>query len=218
MFSGAADVSVEPQWEQVGGISYPDYFEVVAYQMNRPEGINCVLAFQFLNGEPEFFGFAAVGAEVHAAMDALGLPGTLQFWKRRALMMLAAFGANAQGMAGVESIDQVMAPDAAAKAWTRTRRALEMPSSARRDRVTIPVLEEAATVYREAWRDGQNPTQAVASHFHKSHSTAARWVGQARKLGLLGPSDGSRGGEVVGPQEEQALRVAAEKLAGSSDG
>jgi transposase len=55
--------------------------------------------------------------------------------------------------------------------------------------------EEVAGVYRAAWESGENPTQAVAKHFEKPYSTAARWVGEARKRGFLGPADGSRGGE-----------------------
>ena len=50
-------------------------------------------------------------------------------------------------------------------------------------------------MYRSAWNDGEPPTKAVQAHFHVSHSTAARWVGFARKAGHLGATDGSRGGE-----------------------
>lgn len=75
--------------------------------------------------------------------------------------------------------------------------AASVPVTRRRDRVTLKLLQEVAAVYKEAWAGGHNPTVAVGKHFHKSHSTAARWVGLARKHdGVdLGPADGSRGGE-----------------------
>ena len=67
----------------------------------------------------------------------------------------------------------------------------------RRNRVTSEHLAEVARVYREAWEAGEHPTMAVRDHFGVSHSTAARWVGQARQKGKLRPpAEGSRGGEM----------------------
>ena len=94
---------------------------------------------------------------------------------------------------GWEHFDEVMAllgdspaPKAASALITR-----------RRNRVTDSLLVEVAEVYRKAWQAGDGPTRAVAEHFHTSHSSAARWVGLARKAGHLGAADGSRGGEVA---------------------
>lgn len=42
-----------------------------------------------------------------------------------------------------------------------------------------------AEIYRDAWRDGENPTVAVAERMHVSRSAAAKWVARARGLGLL---------------------------------
>ncbi len=102
----------------------------------------------------------------------------------------------------LERADELrFAPEELLTYATDVRRAPDLIPKRRRDRVTPEVLRAAADVYRQAWADGGNPTEAVARHFHKSHSTAARWVGQARKLGILGPADGSRGGEIEAPNE-----------------
>lgn len=65
----------------------------------------------------------------------------------------------------------------------------------RRARITDDVLKGVAEVYRSAWKSSESPTVAVSEHFHISHSSAARRVGQARERGFLGKSDGTRGGE-----------------------
>lgn len=46
-------------------------------------------------------------------------------------------------------------------------------------------LREVAQVYRDAWGRGAPPTTAVAVHFDKSLSFAAKLVSQARQAGLL---------------------------------
>lgn len=56
-------------------------------------------------------------------------------------------------------------------------------------------LEEVARVYAEAFRAGHNPTKAVKNmRPPTSDSTAARWVSQARKAGLLPPAVKGRPG------------------------
>lgn len=65
----------------------------------------------------------------------------------------------------------------------------------RRNRVTEDHLRDVVAVYREADADGRPPTRAVADHFETSHSTAARWVGHARRNGLLGPTQAGKAGE-----------------------
>lgn len=55
----------------------------------------------------------------------------------------------------------------------------------KRYRITGTHLTDVAAVYAKARENGQGPTRAVADHFEVAHSTAAKWVGQARKNGLL---------------------------------
>lgn len=65
-----------------------------------------------------------------------------------------------------------------------------------RNRITDAHLAEVVKVYQAADEGGRPPTRAVANAFNTSHSTAARWVGQARKKGMLPPAvrdDGKAG-------------------------
>lgn len=65
----------------------------------------------------------------------------------------------------------------------------------RRRSVTKQLLAEVAEVYRESAAAGRPPTQAVAAHFTATHSSAARWVREARRAGVLGPALGPTAGE-----------------------
>ncbi|MET9876540.1 hypothetical protein ABZZ36_18225 [Actinacidiphila glaucinigra] len=62
------------------------------------------------------------------------------------------------------------------------------PGVQRRRKITHDHLREVATVYSEALENDDPPTRAVQQHFRVSHSTAAKWVGQARKGGMLPPA------------------------------
>ncbi|MGW2365122.1 hypothetical protein ACWCZ5_06005 [Streptomyces sp. NPDC001667] len=62
--------------------------------------------------------------------------------------------------------------------------------------LTAEHLATVAEVYSAAHEQGRPPTMTVADHFEVSHSTAAKWVGAARKQGALGPvRKGSRGSQ-----------------------
>lgn len=60
-------------------------------------------------------------------------------------------------------------------------------------------LEEVASVYRKALREGEPPTAAVAQAFGLSERTASRRVADARKAGHLGAALNRRGGEAIHP-------------------
>ena len=73
----------------------------------------------------------------------------------------------------------------------------------RQTRLTPAYFGEVAMVYEEAYRAGINPTQAVASRFDKSKSTAAKYVMKARELRFLGPTEqGKAGGVGDNPETE----------------
>lgn len=60
----------------------------------------------------------------------------------------------------------------------------------RRRKITPDHLREVAKVYERAQEEDEPPTRAVQHHFDVSHSTAAKWIGSARKEGLLPPFAG----------------------------
>jgi hypothetical protein len=61
------------------------------------------------------------------------------------------------------------------------------PGVQRRRKITPAHLEEVAKTYNEAQDNDEPPTRAVQNHFGVSHSTAAKWVGAARRSNLLPP-------------------------------
>jgi hypothetical protein len=77
----------------------------------------------------------------------------------------------------------------------------EVARPIQRRSVTRKLLEEVTTVYRQALEDGKPPTKSVAEHFQSTHASAARWVREARKTGLMGPSVGPTGGEASANRE-----------------
>lgn len=67
----------------------------------------------------------------------------------------------------------------------------------RRNRVTDEHLAEVAAVYRNAEAAGKPPAKAVEEAFFTTYSTATRWIGLARKAGILGPAQKGKSGEVT---------------------
>lgn len=57
----------------------------------------------------------------------------------------------------------------------------------RRRKITPEHLQEVAKIYTAAQASDDPPTQAVRVRFAVSHSTAAKWVGAARRAGFLPP-------------------------------
>jgi hypothetical protein len=62
--------------------------------------------------------------------------------------------------------------------------------------VTDENLRQVADLYRAALERGDPPTKTIGLELHIGRSTAARWVAEARKRGLLGPALRGRAGEV----------------------
>lgn len=56
-------------------------------------------------------------------------------------------------------------------------------------------LQQVATIYREAGKRDDPPTQTVAEVMNVARPTAGRWIGEARKRKFLGPAKRGRAGE-----------------------
>jgi len=150
--------------------------------------------------------------ELDEALNQLRAVRPMAWWKRKCLVTFAldatqqltftvdAVKQSLPERGGLHFDDRAEAEQRVDHALTRAigkmnDRAGTIPVTRRRDRITDAVLRETAEVYRAAWAAGKNPTVAVSKHFHKAHSTAARYVGLAREAKYLGPPDGSKGGE-----------------------
>lgn len=86
--------------------------------------------------------------------------------------------------AAIEWLDQLQ--EHAAEAYASAR---GTPNPRRkRVRITDDFLRAVARVYGIAERSGLPPTREVANHFKAPHSTAAKWVGSARRKKFLPPA------------------------------
>jgi hypothetical protein len=183
---------------KLGEIWVPELFELefAEHDPTDPNNPRLVinLLFEVVNEAVQLREVIADPLEVPEALDHLRARRSMNEWKRIALMTLAAKLAEAALEASGRPYDE----DGAAIVGEAIRRAHRTPIARRRDRITSEHLAEVARVYREAWEAGEHPTIAVQDHFGVSHSTAARWVGQARRANpphLGRPAEGSRGGE-----------------------
>lgn len=88
----------------------------------------------------------------------------------------------------VEWLDKLQTHASEAYAEAREYPASYPAPRKRRHRITDEFLQEVANVYQMAENMGTPPTREVANHFKVPHSTAARWVGSARKKKKLPPA------------------------------
>jgi hypothetical protein len=181
---------------RLGEIWVPELFELefVEHDPKDPDNPQLVinLLFEVVDESVRLREVIADPIEVPEALDHLRQRRSINEWKKVALMALVS---NLTEKA-LEASGRPHDEERAAIVGEAIRRAHRTPIARRRDRITSEHLANVASVYREAWKAGEHPTKAVESHFEVSHSTAARWVGQARRRDHLGrPAEGSRGGE-----------------------
>lgn len=73
---------------------------------------------------------------------------------------------------------------------------LRATGATRPRRLDAPILDEVASLYRNAYRSRMSVVKAVADHYKISESAAAKRIHAARLAGKLGPArPGSSGGE-----------------------
>jgi hypothetical protein len=132
-----------------------------------------------------------------------GVPMTAELWrsvpvgKVVAEMRRRQVAENAAGVRAAKS-----RTDVPAWALDDLQSALDMWSSPVIREGTAP--ERTASVYLAAWRQGRNPTQAVAEHFTISNSAAAKRVARARAAGLLPRTQpGKAAGHVPTPEKDK---------------
>lgn len=187
----------------IGPATYPQRFELVVRsdsETNALPDFLCILMFKLSEGTGELSltGVISPTHDVDQALSRLRTMHPIEWWKRQAFLMLLGLKSVMASAAISDLFMKYLGADfsqreAADEAWVKERLASSKSVYSRRNsRVTDSLLREVADTYRAALDDGENPTQSVAEHFYKSHSTAARWVGMARQRGFLEPASGKK--------------------------
>lgn len=162
---------------------------------DEPDGdplMHVQLLFEVDEGQVELRSVLSWPMEVTTALELLRREQSMDQWKRQALMYLMAdsvtwLDEKINGPATQEERSELVT--------AAIQRAAGLPIAKRGNRITDAQLEEVAAVYGRAWEAGSRaPTAAVQEAFKVSHSTAARWVGLARKSGHLAPTSQGRAG------------------------
>ena len=182
----------------MGNVTLPKRFYVGVRPDEGPAGpgVTMCLCYTATAKEILLAQVIATGVEVPAALDILRKARSMEWWKRFAFMRMVFESADDRLVYGADWATNQSRGDVWEASMMQTlKEAFSIPISRRRNRLTAEHLANVAAVYRQAWKDGSPPTKAVAVDFSVSHSTAARWVGAARKAGHLGSADSSRGGE-----------------------
>ncbi|MEU5094913.1 hypothetical protein [Streptomyces sp. NPDC020996] len=217
--------------ERAGNVLLPQSFTLVATNKRESEAV--FLCFVVNEGEVKMSAVMSTHSDVPTGLDTLRSVAPIESWKRLAIIKMThwlattdpdtasinPFLSDSSKAAGEDWLDVLRAWQAASPQHD-LRETLQAAASLpidrvkrKRNRITKEHLEAVAEVYRNADAAGAPPTRAVQEVFGTTHSTAAKWVAQARKQGILGPPPGSRGGEVSNPVAAAIARPIAEAAA-----
>ncbi|KQR52299.1 hypothetical protein ASF88_12165 [Leifsonia sp. Leaf336] len=188
---------------QVGAATYPKRFET--YVTSTADDFACLVMFLADTNSNDIHLAAVLSSAMDTddAIDRISSVRPLAWWKQQGILGLAFSKDRVSAddkrdfLGAIFDLDQEeVGREEVSKEYAKERHPSQSGSQSRR-RMSDVFSEEIAGIYRTAWEAGENPTQAVARHYQKPYSTAARWVGESRKRGHLGPADGSRGGETT---------------------
>lgn len=219
----------EGRLERAGNVLLPQSFTLRA--TNEEKGESVFLCFVTHEGEVKMSAVLSSHSDAPTGIDLLRAAMPIESWKRLAVVQMTTWLATTDPDALPRKPLHHAASEALGDDWVQLLRAWRdvSPDEAtpreaikaalatpvervkrRRNRITREHLEAVAEIYRTANAAGAAPTRAVQDAFLTTHSTAAKWVSQARKEGILGAAPGSRGGEVGNSAAAAAARPAAE--------
>ncbi|MFD9111591.1 hypothetical protein [Streptomyces bottropensis] len=198
--------------ERVSNVLLPQSFTGIAAAKDGSEDV--FLCFVVHQGEVKMSAVMSSYSDVHEGLDQLRRAAPVDTWKQLAIVQMTQWLATTDPEVFTEAargsgLESALAMDwaEAARGWQAEHQgesallavqdAASLPVRRKRNRITREHLEDVAEVYRMADHKGDPPTQAVQKRFSTTHSTAAKWVAQARKQGFLGPARNSRGGEMA---------------------
>lgn len=199
-----------PRLVQVGPILVPEFFHLIVdvqkyRDPKKREGLeetwSLFINFQVYEDTLEMMSAEAWGKDISMALASLHTVVRPERVKPMAIQAMTQYlatfaldedlpeeGWGARNYPGseqaVEWLERLQNEAADAYAVARN-----MPMPGKRHRLTDDFLKEVARVYTMANNAGEAPTREVANHFKKPHSTAAKWVANARKKNFLPPVD-----------------------------
>lgn len=184
----------DPRPVRVENVDLPETFHLSIFPSVEPPEWGLTLMYAVDDGVVLLSMVLAGGEEVPEVLDRIRAMRPLRWWQKRAVR------AAAQDMLEHKTamlLDGESPQTRSAPYDVQTlepMRLAQVPLGRRRGRITEAHLEEVASVYRDAWERGENPTKAVAVHFGRPESTAADWVMRARKAQKLGKAQPGKAG------------------------
>lgn len=183
------DYYPDPNLTQVGYVLLPARFHMVLHWPDLMDGKSehggaLIVGFEARDGELEFRELYGVDMDVEKWIGHLVQEFPPDKWKSFAVAEITRFLA-------LDEDPQEAAKRAASAMQVvdlRKRVQAEPKVGRKRHRITEEHLAEVAGIYADADARGEPPTLTVAGHFGVAHSTAAKWVGKARDIGLLKPA------------------------------
>lgn len=191
-----------PDLVQIGHVLLPEFFYLAAGTPGMwptdespypgADDFIVLLHFQAKSGELRLREIRGAGDDLVTSLDAFRKAVPAKLWKPIAVREMTEFLALVDATRDMP--DSTWAP-VRTDEWVETireHRAKALHPSARpkrRNRITDAHLKAVASEYLAADTLGMPPTKAVAEYFQTSHSTAAKWVGAARRKGYLPPAD-----------------------------
>ncbi|MHC3391331.1 hypothetical protein ACLQ2E_18025 [Streptomyces lavendulocolor] len=197
----------EPNMKRFGYVLLPDRFQMVLHWPELADGRSehggaVIVSFEVLDDALEIRELYGVDLDLGEWMTHLVAEFPPSKWKSYAVAEMTRFFAidDQREAVSVEAAGYRAAAVArkGVDLQKKTPSGRSVPETRKRYRITDEHLKEVVRVYTEAAEAGEPPTKAVAELFEVAHSTAAKWVGAARRKGMLDGVTQKRGSSASG--------------------
>jgi hypothetical protein len=175
----------EPNLKQVGYVLLPELFHlIIAPDDPAGEDGPAVIVTYCVDDGKVFTSGISGSADVAELITRIGEVFPIDQWKSYAVSLMLKFLTSEEERAKTPPMP-TRPPLRASELHQSKNQGAGTRHVGKRHRITDGHLEEVSKVYRAADLVGKPPTRAVAEHFGVAHSTAAKWVGTARRNGKL---------------------------------
>jgi hypothetical protein len=184
----------EPNLKRFGYVLLPERFQMAVHWPELDDGRSehggvLVVSFEVLDDDIEVRELFGVDVDLGAWVGHFVREFPPDKWKPFAVAEMAKFFAIYEGREAIPIENFEYRAAVVARKGVDLRKKVPSEGAAtegrKRHRITEKHLKEVVRVYTEAVEAGAPPTKAVAELFGVAHSTAAKWVGTARRKGML---------------------------------